>query len=101
MGNEKVLMYEAATLYYDKKLTQQEIAVRMKLSRQTVSKLLSDAIREKIVEITIHDPEETRRMLEKEICTTFSIADCVVCTLLYNKTGQWETIGVMTAGVQT
>ncbi len=81
MGNEKVLMYEAATLYYDKKLTQQEIAVRMKLSRQTVSKLLSDAIREKIVEITIHDPEETRRMLEKEICATFGIADCVVCSV--------------------
>ena len=39
MMSEKHLMNEAATLYYDKKLTQQEIAGRMNLSRQTVSKL--------------------------------------------------------------
>ena len=60
MNNDKVLMYEAATLYYRRKLTQQEIADRMKLSRQTVSKLLNDALRENIVEIKIHDPVQSR-----------------------------------------
>ena len=81
MSNEKALMYEAATLYYDKKLTQQEIADRMKLSRQTVSKLLSDALRENIVEIKIHNPEENREELEKKICKVFGIENCVVCSV--------------------
>lgn len=81
MNNEKVLMYEAATLYYDGKLTQQEIAGRMKLSRQTVSRLLNDAIREKVVEIKIHDPEQDREALGKQICSAFGIGHCVVCSV--------------------
>lgn len=81
MMSEKLLMYEAATLYYDKKLTQQEIAGRMNLSRQTVSKLLSDAVRENIVEIKIHHPEETRTALETQLCDTFGIRRCVVCSV--------------------
>lgn len=81
MSKEKILMYEAATLYYDKKMTQQEIAERMKLSRQTVSKLLNDAVREKIVEITIHNPERTREDLRKSICKVFGIENCVICSV--------------------
>lgn len=79
MNNEKMLMFEAATLYYEKKLTQQEIADLMKLSRQTVSRLLSDAVAEHIVEITVHDPEETRAEQESAICRKFGIRNCVVC----------------------
>lgn len=80
MINEKVLMYEAATLYYDKKMTQQEIADRMTLSRQTVSRLLNDAIRENIVEIKIHNPETCRKELEDRICKAFGLRECVVCS---------------------
>lgn len=80
MGNEKILMYEAATLYYEEKLTQQEIAVRMNLSRQTVSRLLNDAIRERIVEIRIHNPETNRKALEQKICRSFGISRCVICS---------------------
>ena len=58
MKTEKILMSEVATLYYKKNLTQQEIAATLHLTRQTVSKLLSDAIDEKIVEIIIHDPQK-------------------------------------------
>jgi len=79
MNNEQMLMYEAATLYYEKKLTQQEIAGQMKLSRQTVSRLLNDAVRERIVEIRIHDPESTRGSLEAELCGRFGICRCVLC----------------------
>lgn len=79
MNNEKMLMFEAATLYYEKKFTQQEIADLMKLSRQTVSRLLNDAVAEHIVEITVHDPEETRKELETAICRAFGIRNCVVC----------------------
>ena len=79
MADEKLLMYQAAVLYYEKKYTQQEIAQRMGLARQTVSKLLGDAVREGIVEIRILDPECTRKTLSRAICDRFGIREAVVC----------------------
>ena len=81
MNTEKALMSEVATLYYKKNLTQQEIADALHLSRQTVSKLLSDAIEEKIVEIIIHDPQKDCKELEEQICARFGIRECVVCSV--------------------
>ena len=81
MKTEKILMSEVATLYYKKNMTQQEIAETLHLSRQTVSKLLSDAIEEKIVEIIIHNPEKDCKELEKQICAAFDIRSCVVCSV--------------------
>ena len=81
MKTEKVLMSEVATLYYQKHMTQQEIAKNLHLTRQTVSKLLSDAIEEKIVEIIIHDPQKDCKEMEDAICSTFGIRSCVVCSV--------------------
>ena len=75
----KKQMQEAAILYYEKKHTQNEIAGIMNLSRQTVSKLLNDAIKENIVEIKINNPEITLKELEKEITEKFNIKNAVVC----------------------
>ena len=75
MKTEKILMSEVATLYYKKNLTQQEIAETLHLTRQTVSKLLSDAIEEKIVEIIIHDPQKDCKELEERIRAAFGIRD--------------------------
>lgn len=79
MNYQKTQMEEAAILYYEKKYTQQEIAAIMNLSRQTVSKLLNDAIKENIVEIKIHNPEITCTELELAICSEFKIKNAVVC----------------------
>ena len=79
MNTEKILMSEVATRYYKKNLTQQEIAETMQLSRQTVSRLLNDAIEERIVEIIIHDPQKDCNELEKQICSIFGIQSCIVC----------------------
>ena len=81
MNTEKILMSEVATLYYKENLTQQEIAETLHLSRQTVSKLLNDAIEEGIVEIIIHDPQKDCKELEEQICAIFGIRDCVVCSV--------------------
>ncbi len=78
MDLQKKQMQEAAILYYEKKYTQNEIAGVMNLSRQTVSKLLNDAIKENIVEIKIHNPEITCTELEEAICTEFKIKNAVV-----------------------
>lgn len=79
MDFQKKQMEEAAILYYEKKYTQQEIAQIMNLSRQTVSKLLNDAIKENIVEIKIHNPKIICSELEQEICNKFKIKNAVIC----------------------
>ncbi len=76
---QKILMAEVATLYYEKRMTQQEIAEAMSLSRQTVSKLLNEAIRENIVEIKIHNPQKDCEDLRREICQRYSLRDCIIC----------------------
>lgn len=81
MQQEKTLMLEAAILYYEQKLTQQEIAQLMGLTRQTVSKLLSEAVAENVVTISIRDPQEQCRSLEAEICEKFGLQRCVVCSV--------------------
>ena len=81
MDFQKKQMEEAAILYYEKKFTQQEIAGIMNLSRQTVSKLLNDAIKENIVEIKINNPDLTCTELEKGICKEFDIKKAIVASV--------------------
>lgn len=79
MNYQKTQMEEAAILYYEKKHTQQEIAQIMNLSRQTVSKLLNDAVKENIVEIIIHNTKNDCIELEDKIRERFNIKNAVVC----------------------
>lgn len=79
MRDEKLLMSEAATLYYKQGRTQQEIAGILGLSRQTVSKLLSDAVKNHIVEITVHDPKRDCDDLADALCQRFCLEGAVVC----------------------
>jgi DNA-binding transcriptional regulator LsrR (DeoR family) len=83
MNNQKELMAEIALLYYKKGLTQQEIANCLQLTRQTVSKLLSDAINENVVEIIIHNPKTERKDLELRLNELYGI-QAVVCTVNKN-----------------
>jgi deoxyribonucleoside regulator len=50
------LMLRAARLYYEDCLIQQQIADELGVSRPTVSRLLTEAKRQGIVQITIIDP---------------------------------------------
>lgn len=81
MENTKKQMAEAAVLYYEKKYTQQEIATLMGLSRQTVSKLLTDATKENVVEIKINNPDDYCRELENDITERFKIKRAVVSSV--------------------
>lgn len=76
--DEKMIMSEVAILYYEKKQTQQKIADLMNLSRQTVSKLLNDAVKENIVEIKIHNPQKDCEDLQLRICQEFGLNNCMV-----------------------
>ena len=79
MDIQKKQMREAAVLYYEKKYTQNEIAKMMGLTRQTVSKLLNDSIKENIVEIKIHNPDIDCKELEQVFCDKFNIRNAVIC----------------------
>ncbi len=97
MKDEKILMSEAALLYYEKKHTQQEIAEIMNLSRQTVSKLLNDALKENIVEIIIHNPENDCKELENNIRKEFGIRKCLVVGASSKNNSLRRTMAVKTA----
>lgn len=97
MPQEKTLMLEAAVLYYEQKLTQQQIAQRMGLTRQTVSKLLSKAVEEKVVEFTIHDPQAECKALESQICKKFGIASALVCSVSNSNESLRQTMTVRAA----
>lgn len=78
MDIRKKLMNEASILYYEKGKTQSEIAKVMGLTRQTVSKLLNDAINERIVEIKVNTIENACSQIEQELCEKYGIKKAVV-----------------------
>lgn len=62
-----------ARMYYYQEMTSEAIAREMQVSRSTVSRLLSFAKQEGLVEIRITDPFEHPRQLEKAIVERFGI----------------------------
>jgi DNA-binding transcriptional regulator LsrR (DeoR family) len=60
-------LVRAAHYYYVEKLTQQEIAQKMAMSRQRVSRLLKRAEEEGVVEIRVHGYSESCAKLEDQL----------------------------------
>jgi deoxyribonucleoside regulator len=72
------LMLRAARLYYEDYLTQQQIADELGVSRPTVSRLLTQARREGIVQITIKDPFGRSKELETHLAKSFNLKGAVL-----------------------
>lgn len=72
------IMAEVASLYFEQGLSQQEIANRLYFSRSKVSRLLSKAIAEKVVEITINYPMERVFHLESELKKLYGLTEVIV-----------------------
>lgn len=73
--DDRDLMVEAATLYYEEQYTQAETAQRLAVSRSTVSRLLRDARALGIVQITIHHPWARNSRLEALLREAFGLRD--------------------------
>lgn len=69
------LLVKVSSLYYNEGLNQQEISARLGISRPQVSRMLSAAKSEGIVQIKIHNPFSMEQQLEKALSETFGIAD--------------------------
>jgi DNA-binding transcriptional regulator LsrR (DeoR family) len=72
------LMINVSKLYYEAGLTQKEISKKLRISRPTISRLMKDAIKQGIVEITIADFEESYTDLEKQICDAYGLEEVVI-----------------------
>ncbi len=75
---ERDLMIEAATLYYEEELMQAEIGQRLATSRSTVSRLLRDARALGVVKIAIQNPWARHSQLEAVLRSTFGLRDARV-----------------------
>jgi DNA-binding transcriptional regulator LsrR (DeoR family) len=72
------LLSKVGKLYYERQLTQQKIADRLNLSRPKVSRLLQQAHREGIVQISVLQPPGTYNELENQLETTFDLDEAIV-----------------------
>jgi DNA-binding transcriptional regulator LsrR (DeoR family) len=78
MSDYARLLVKAARLYYEHELTQAEIGQRLRLSRQKVQRLLSQAREEGVVQISIRPVMGTLADLEKAIEQKFGLREAVI-----------------------
>ncbi|QDX93525.1 sugar-binding transcriptional regulator [Brevibacillus laterosporus] len=91
-------MVEAARMYYQLDLSQQEIAKKLGVSRPTVSRLLQQAKAEGIVRIEIMDPDESIQRIEFELTQKYRLKSVLVVPVASNdETLIKEQIGKRTA----
>lgn len=72
------IIVQAARLYYEHNLTQKQIADRLNITRQKVSRLLVQGRAEGIVKIIINDPTPSEPQLEVELAETFDLKKVVL-----------------------
>ncbi len=77
-GSEEDLITRIAWLYYKEKLTQQEIAERITLSRQKVQRLLEKARDLEIIQFTLKHPLVNLLDVETRLCRCYGLKDAVV-----------------------
>lgn len=73
------LLADIASMYYEEGLTQQEISLRLQYSRSRISRLLSEAQEQGVVEIFIHHPLARNRSLENQLQELFGLKAVRVC----------------------
>ena len=74
------VLVKAARLYYLEDRSQGEVAKALGLSRSSVSRILTAAREQGVVEIRIHDPSGLARVTELEdaLCQAFGVASAVI-----------------------
>ncbi|MBO1308877.1 sugar-binding transcriptional regulator [Enterococcus sp. 669A] len=97
LADDKRLLVEIASLYYEQGLKQEEIAKRVNISRSLVSKYLVRSREEGIVEITIHDEYASPyRALEEQLQEKFGLED-VICIESAGRGLQNKLLGIAAA----
>jgi DNA-binding transcriptional regulator LsrR (DeoR family) len=71
-------LLRVARLYYLENLSQQQVAAELGISRSNVSRMLTDALSQGIVEIRINDPAGRERLLERQLEEVFGLREARV-----------------------
>ena len=77
-NSEEDIITRIAWLYYKEKLTQQQIAERVSLSRQKVQRLLEKARDLEIIQFTLKHPFVNLMSVETEVRRKFGLKDAVI-----------------------
>lgn len=77
-NSRESLIYEVANMYYNKGMTQAEIAKAMYISRSSISRILQAGKDSGMVEIRIHYHSDRCSYLEELICKQFSIKEAFI-----------------------
>lgn len=80
---EKTLLARVADLYFNKKMSQEDIASKLFFSRSKVSRLLQRAQDTGVVEIRINFPYVRMSDLEESICKRYGLKNCLVLRTEY------------------
>jgi deoxyribonucleoside regulator len=79
MSEEKrTLLAKVASLYYEKNLTQAEIAQQLNISRPQVSRLLAESRQEGVVEIIIHYPVNKTASFKQDLLECFNLKEVLL-----------------------
>ena len=97
LADDKRLLVEIASLYYEQNKTQEEIAQKMNISRSLVSKFLAKARNEGIIEFTINDQfAGPYRELEEQLKEKYGLEE-VVCVESTDQHFQGKVLGLAAA----
>lgn len=77
------LMIKVSELYYVSKMTQQEIANRLKISRVKVSRILTNAKKRGVIEININYPIENCIKMERKFEKLFNLKKVLIISNKY------------------
>lgn len=96
--NNERMMLRVCDLYYNRDVSQSDIAKLMDISRPTVAKLLKSAKQKRIVEITISDPQKRRYSeLERRLERVCNLQEVIVADTV-EEGRQKDVLAKMAAG---
>ncbi|MDO4311800.1 MAG: sugar-binding transcriptional regulator [Eubacteriales bacterium] len=96
--NNERMMLRVCDLYYNRDVSQSDIAKLLDISRPTVSRLLKSAKQKRVVEIIISDPQKRRYSeLERRLEKTFKLQEVIVADTV-DDSNQKDVLAKMAAG---
>lgn len=97
MYNRDNLIVQVATLYYEEKLTQAEVAKKLHLSRPTVSQMLNEARERGIVTITIHHPDSNLYSQQYALSEKYNLSTVHIANKSINSDNTKKELGQLCA----
>ena len=79
--DEQRLLVKVSKMYYEEGLAQDDIILRLNLSRSKISRLLQQARDEGIVQITVTTPRHMYSDLENGLEKQYGLAECKIFKL--------------------